>query len=360
MPFPLSYCPDGEHVLQRLNLVFEQRSQGVILASMDVPNRALAEFAATHRLGFCDYPDPEERIQFWDAYLRERGAVHDDTIPSVYPTEMDQGLYGGLVGGDVRHLCDTATGWISSMVAPILKDWTGLKDLSFSADHPMFRRYLRQLEVFVRRAEAKFGISHFILIDGLNFCFELLGATRTYMALLEEPEMVQQAIDLAYDLNVWVQSVFFDRVPALYGGTCSNMAQWLRGRVVSESVDPFHMTSVAYFERWGREPVERIMAHFDGGVVHIHGNGRHLLEAVSTVRGLRCIYLGDDKGFPLAFEVLPQLKARVGDMPLVVGVDYVPFYEALRAHRLPAGVYYRVAGVPDVDTANRCMDLVRA
>jgi hypothetical protein len=32
----------------------------------------------------------------------------------------------------------------------------------------------------------------------------------------------------------------------------------------------------------------------------------------------------------------------------------------LRAHRLPSGTYYRVAGVPDVDTANRCMDLVRA
>ena len=59
----------------------------------------------------------------------------------------------GLVGGDVRHLCDTATGWISSMVAPILKDWTGLKDLTFSADHPMFRRYLRQLRgVCARRA----------------------------------------------------------------------------------------------------------------------------------------------------------------------------------------------------------------
>ena len=138
------------------------------------------------------------------------------------------------------------------------------------------------------------------------------------------------------------------------------MAQWLRGRVVSESVDPFHMTSVDYFERWGREPVERIIGRFDGGVLHIHGNGRHLLEAVSTIRGLRCIYLGDDKDIPFAFDVLSGLKARVGDMPLVVGVEYPAFVDALRARRLPGGVYYRVSGVPDADTANRCMDLVRA
>ena len=43
------------------------------------------------------------------------------------------------------------------------------------------------------------------------------------------------------------------------------------------------MTSVAYFEQWGREPAERILGAFDGGVIHIHGNGRHLLEAAATL-----------------------------------------------------------------------------
>jgi hypothetical protein len=138
------------------------------------------------------------------------------------------------------------------------------------------------------------------------------------------------------------------------------MAQWLPGRIVSESVDPFHMTSVAYFERWGREPVERILACFDGGVLHIHGNGRHLLEAVSTIRGLKALYLGDDRGFPLAFDVLKEIKQRTGDLPLVVTVDYGRFSEALRQHRLSGGVLYMVKEVPSLDEANRCMDLVRA
>ena len=66
----------------------------------------------------------------------------------------------------------------------------------------------------------------------------------------------------------------------------SNFAQWVPGRIVSESIDPYHMTSVDYFEQWGREPAERILRHFDGGVIHIHGNGRHLLEAAATLQGL--------------------------------------------------------------------------
>ena len=87
--------------------------------------------------------------------------------------------------------------------------------------------------------------------------------------------MVRRAIDFGFDLNVRVQRAFFDAVPLFEGGTFSNFAQWIPGRIVSESLDPYHMTSVAYFERWGREPAERILAAFDGGVIHIHGNGRH-------------------------------------------------------------------------------------
>ena len=146
----------------------------------------------------------------------------------------------------------------------------------------------------------------------------------------------------------------------LAGGTASNMVQWIPGRIVSESVDPFHMTSVAYFEKWGREPAERILGRFDGGVLHIHGNGRHLLEAVATLRGLKAIYLGDDRGFPRAFDVLPELQARTGDMPLVVSVAAPISPPGWTVTNCPAACSTRSRDVPSIDTANRLMERVRA
>ena len=132
------------------------------------------------------------------------------------------------------------------------------------------------------------------------------------------------------------------------------------GRVVSESVDPYHMTSVAYFERWGREPAERIMNHFDGGVIHLHANGRHLLEAVATLRGLKAMLLADDLGFPPAFDVVDQLKARADDVPVSVFAPYEAFVDRLHRHTLSGGVLYQVQNVPGVDVANQLMDQVRA
>ena len=356
----LSYCPDLGERLARLRTLYERRAPDRIFAQMFVPNPALAEFAARHPAGYSARPDLRDRAAFWDEFLCAAAAVRDDTVPSAYLTEMDQGLYGGLVGGEIRYIADPANGWISSMVPPILGDLTELERLQIDEQGAAFRYYMEALAVFRERAQGKFGISHFILIDALNFVFELVGATKTYLAATDDPELVRQAVDFAYRLNVRVQNLFFEHVPLLEGGTCSNMASWVPGgRIVSESVDPFHMTSPAYFEQWGREPVERMFSTFGGGVIHIHGNGRHLLPAVSSLRGLRAVCLFNDHGYPPAIEEVGRLQRLTGDLPLIVDVDFRAFADAMENRRLVGGALYKVNGVPDAETANRWMDRVR-
>jgi len=365
MSFPFSYKPDGYDVLARLRRLYEERDQNIVLASMEVPSVTLAEMALRHPAGFCEYPNPNERAMFWDARLYEKLDVYDDSIPSAYLSEMDQGLYGGLLGGEVRFLSDPDSGWISSMVTPLLRNWSEFNQLTpfdpSSLYDEWMARYLHHLDVFLTKGRGKWGISHFILIDSLNFGYELRGATETYYGVIDHPETMRQVIDYAHDLNVSVQNIFFEKVALLENGTVSNFAEWISGgRIVSESIDPFHMTSVDYFEEWGKEPVERMFAAFDGGVIHIHGNGRHLLKAASTLKGLKAILLGDDRGFPLAYQILSQVKEQAGDVPLIVfGVEFEEFCHALKEHRLVGGVFYHVKGVPDVISANRCMERVR-
>ncbi|MFC1606976.1 hypothetical protein ACFL47_03305 [Candidatus Latescibacterota bacterium] len=354
----IAYKKNTDETIERLCLLYLRRAQNQIFARFDVPNKTIGKFREENPEGFCDYPDPHERITFWDACLKERMDVEDDSIPSAYLSEFDQALYGALVGGEAQFMSHD-NGWISSMVSPILKDWTDFDALYLGENHIWHQRYLDQLECFASGSKDKFGISHFILIDGLNFAFELVGATKTYESLIDSQDMIKRTIDFAYDLNVRVQETFFDNTPTFRDGTFSNMVQWVPGRIVSESLDPFHMTSVDYFEEWGRENVERMFGHFDGGVVHLHGNGRHLLEATCTIKGLKAIWLGDDIGFPQAFDVLNDLRKRADDMPLVTSVEFDDFAKRLAMHDLPGGVLYQVSGCPDADTANRYMDQVR-
>ena len=359
MSFPLSYCPNGHARLARLRSLYEQRVQDRIFAIMEVPARAIERFAETHDAGYGARPDPDERAAFWDELLRERMAVDDDSIPCAYLSELDQGVYGGIVGGKVQYMAHPDNGWISSMVPPILTDWSGFDALRIDTEGDQYVYFLRLMERLRAGSSGKYGISHFILIDGLNFVFELFGATRTYLELGDNPDKVRQTIDFAFRLNVQVQQAFFEHIPLLEGGTCSNMAGWIPGRIVSESVDPFHMTSVDYFERWGREPVERIYAVFDGGVLHLHGNGRHLAPAIASLRGLKAVLLNNDRGYPQVVTQLHKIKPRTGDLPLIVDVAYDDFVAAFEAHSLVGGAMYKVRHVPDIGTANRWMEKVR-
>ena len=356
----LVYKKNVGAVLERLKLLYERKAADRILASFQIPSPALEDFRRSYPPDYDRYPDPTERIEFWDRLLAERSGLEDDSVPSVYLTEMDQGLYGGLIGGEVRFMCHHETGWISSMVKPILAELSEFKSVAVDESHPWFQRFLNQLAVFVEKSRGRFGVSHFILIDGLNFVFELVGATNTYLGLIDSPELVRRAIDFAFELNLKVQQAFFAHNPLFNGGTFSNMAQWLPGKIVSESIDPFHMTSVDYFETWGREPAERILGRFDGGVIHIHGNGRHLLEAARSIRGLKAIKMADDLRITPAFDLIGDFKLKVGDVPLIVEAGFGPFVERLERGDLPGGVFYQVQGGPDAAAANRIMEKVRS
>ena len=346
-------------VLNRLAQLYRREAPERILAVMRVPSGVIQEYAAKYPSGFCDYPDPEERIEFWDRLLKESVAIEDDRVPSAYLREFDQGLYGALVGAVPRFLRDAGTGQISSMVPPFMPDWDGLPNLKIDPSNIWFKRFLTQIEIFLQQSRGKFGISHLILVDSINFIFELRGATATYLDLIDYPDEVWQAIDFAFQLNRWIADTFFEIVGLEQGGTCSNFGQWLPGKIVSESVDPFHMTGIDYFETWGREPIERIFNCYDGGVVHLHANGRHLINAVKTLKGLKAIRLLEDLGFPAAFDLRHEFKEQVADLPLVMDADFHHFSEALEKHQLPGGILYNVLNVPDQDTANRWMERVR-
>ena len=355
----IKYKKSADSIIERLKPLYERKANDQIFADFQIPSKTMDQFRENNKAEYTSYPDPLERAHFWDSLLKEKMLAEDDNIPSAYLSEFDQGLYGALIGGEIQFLSDPGTGWISSMVKPMYSDLTLFQPRPFDKQHPWFQQYLRQLEIFSEVSHNKFGISHFILIDSLNFIFELVGASKTYLSLFECPEKVTEVIDFAFQLNVEVQKAFFENTPTYNKGTFSNFAQWMPGQIVSESVDPFHMTSVDDYEQWGKESVEKMFSQFDGGVLHLHSNGRHLLKAVSRLRDLKAIYLLDEKDNPLAFEVLPALKEQAGDVPLVVGVDSYKFEDHLKRNTLPGGVLYMVKSDGNVDEVNRLMEKVR-
>ena len=177
------YKPNAADVAARLRLLYAAASGGPHLCSLLRAQRGLPPICSPVSRGPVPVPRPESRIAFWDRLLAEQRGVEDDAIPAAYLSEMDQGLYGGMLGGEVRvhgpsgERLDFLDGRAAAGRLVGVRPGCGS-----TRQTPWFQRYLQQLDVFVRGAAGRFGISHFILIDSLNFVFELVGATETYMA----------------------------------------------------------------------------------------------------------------------------------------------------------------------------------
>ena len=353
------YKKNYKEVIARLNDFYSGGGKNKICAKMCLPNPAIEKMKNVLNVGPVPCPDLDERAAFWDETLCVYADLQDDAIPSAYIAEADQGLTGGMLGGEVRFMLDTNNGWISSAVAKFAETAKDIYSYEIDLTNRWYRYYAKELSIFRERSEGKFGISHWCVLDGIHLLTEMIGYSKTFYEILDDPDTCRDVIDFAFKIALALQNKFFEEIGLFEGGTCSNMAQWLPGRCVSDSVDIYHLARADMFEEWGRKPVQRMFDAFDGAVLHIHSNGHHLIEHISTLRNLRAILLLDDKWNPPAYTEMDKLDPLRKGIPYIIDIPFEVFADRLVKHELHGNVFYNVTGVPDLETANTLMKDVR-
>lgn len=358
----MDYKNNASDVFERLRFLHSGEAKDSIFARMILPSPTLEKYRAENPEAEVGFPDTVVREQFWSSYLKEQKEIEDDSMPVAYMSEFDEGLYAGLLGGELRFLNNPDWGWISSMSSPFVPSVDALSKLTLDKNCLWAQRYRQQITYFAEKAKGKYGISHFILVNGLNLLLELRGGTNMYYDIADEPEKIRDFLQFTRVVNTFVQDEFFSITGLVQGGTFSNMGQWFPGRVVSDSLDPFHMTSPEYFEKWGRENIEAVFAEYDGGCIHLHQEYcKHLLKPASTLKGIKMISFVDENFNPdKAYMHLEEYDALRGNVPLSINLPFEVFQHKLENKQLPGNIFYNVEGVPSLKIANDCMKKVKA
>jgi len=356
----MEYKKNYRQVMERLDGLFSGQCRDQVFARMSVHSPVLERYSTYYPEGDLPYPSLEERRDFWNSFLSEQTELLDDSMPVAYMAEFDEGLYTALLGAPIRFQYLKETGRVCSMGDPILKEFSDWRSLKMDKECYWAKQYIKQLEFFKSDAQSKYGISHFIMIDGLNMLFELRGATNAYYDIMEHSEEIEEFFEFTRQINFWVQDLYFETIGLFEGGTFSNYGQWMPGRIVSESIDPFHMASPDYFEEWGRENAEKAISRYDGAALHIHhGNGRHLIHTASTIKGAKIITMSDEMfNRDKAYMHIEEIDKLRGDVPMIISIPYPLFIDLLDKGTLTSNIMYIVMNVPDVSTANRAMEKV--
>ncbi|MHB1455462.1 MAG: hypothetical protein ACYC0V_00955 [Armatimonadota bacterium] len=356
----LSHKHNAADAVERLRRLWDRRYRDRICAHMNVPTQTLNRFAEMHKDGPTIYPDPHERLAFWDAHLYETKDLEDDWLPIAYLSEFDQGVVGGALGEKMRYMMHKDVGWISSMCAPVMDDLSDLDMLKIDPEAAAIKLMDEQVRIFSDGAKGRFGIAPFIIIDSMNFVAEMRGMTQAFEDVIDHPEAVIRMMDFALEFNIFLQERVRRMTGGFMDGSFVNMGSWCQGNPILFSVDAYHMASPDFYYQWGVPHLQRILDHFGGGLLHVHSNGWHLLPHVVKLDHLKCVYFAEEMWNPRAYDQLPMLCKQAAGTPLIISCEYDEFKRDLSSCKLPGNVLYDIKNVPSVEHGNRLMEKVHA
>ena len=282
-----------------------------------------------------------------------------DLIPLAYPTyNFGESIWSALLGGEITFSgTDTAT-WSHCMTPPI-KDLKKFKFPPIAPQNPWLMKMQEVTDYFVKNIEPVCDVTPFIVDDCINLLVELRGASAAYTDLYDYPEIISRFVDWSVDVNM---QVFDAQSKLLTEFTDASIGEhplrkYSLSRMPHFGIDAYGMCNAKIYEQYGLEQHQRMVAHYGGARMHIHGNGRRLCELVALIKGLNCCLMGDDVGFPPAWTVVEELKKRMHPVPIEVAIPREAFLKGLKEKTLPGGVMYRL-GAQSLSEENEIMGQV--
>ncbi|MAE60225.1 MAG: hypothetical protein CMJ49_02595 [Planctomycetaceae bacterium] len=253
-------------------------------------------------------------------------------------------------------------GWMSSMSTPLPN--STCQQLLQLASHPrdqVMTKMTDDLRHLSARCAGRWGVAVAITIDALNLCMQLRG-DRAFLDIYDHPDELAAFLQAGVDVNIKL----VEQQRAAIDMTCEGgvydffNAGWGPNQTIPMSVDCYNLCSPDVYAQFGLHYQQQLIDHFGGANLHVHGNGRQLLDQLAKLRGTVVALIADDGADIAALDDLEAVKRRLGAITPVVSCTRDPFVRRLREKSLVGGVFYRVEGLKNIEQANRLMDSVRS
>ena len=268
-----------------------------------------------------------------------------DIIPSAYPTyHFGESVWSALYGGEITFAGTDYATW-SYCKEPTVKDLTKFSFPHISSDNPWLKKMVKATEYFVSHMEPVCDIQHFIMRTCSGLLEALRGATAGFTDLYDYPDILTPFMDWSIEVNTYVYDaqakLARDFVDKAYGGHPSS--RYSGSRIPHFGVDAYGSCNTEIYRKYGLEQHQRLVNHYGGARLHLHGDGRRLGELVSQIEGLTVCEMGDDAGYPDAWEIVEELKERMSPVPISIKIPKEQFLKRLHNRTLPGDVLYNLS-----------------
>ncbi len=279
------------------------------------------------------YTDPEANLAAQLTSVRDHLEGLDDAYLPHIDTFLGTPLIASAFGGTVRFF-DDKDPWIEEAVIQDPRDIDRLKRPD-PAKTGLTGRILGYIEHWKMQLKDRLPLTMTDLQGPLSVAIDLMGASRFYMALYDEPRRVKSLLQMISEVTITFLKKFIPLVEQEDG-----IHEWTglffpRSRGVCRlSEDNLISLSPEMYREFIHPYNEMILGEVGGGIVHWCGDGSNNFETVLTTRGLTGVH-----------------NSTMGDMDLILRqVDRLQGFRAASGRQL---VYFSSGILPTSVTQAR-------
>lgn len=217
---------------------------------------------------------------------------------------------------------DHSTGSIHSEPPP---DFHGRDDLPvFDADSPWMRKAVEFIDRMARRSDGRWPIGTTRMRGISDLLSALYGGAEFIMAMLDQPEEVKLVCEKLTDFWIEFGKLQLQHIPLFHGGVGSFYYNlWAPKGTVWHQEDAAALLSPHLYDEFIREHDERIVAAFDGCIMHQHPT-KFVPTEFYLKMGFKALELHVDKGGPSARELHAQHLKILEHVPLLIWGNLSP------------------------------------
>jgi hypothetical protein len=228
-----------------------------------------------------------------------------DALPVFHPW-LGPDQFAAWLGAEMEVKPLENTSWVK----PFVNDISAVPSMGLSPDNRWWRLYLELVTGAVERGKNKWATAYPDLHTGIDALSALRGPENLMMDLLEQPEIVQQALTRMTELWKQIVDEVSSRVLPAGQGTSNWTLGWSQKRFLCIGQNDFScMISPAMFDEFCLRDTRECIQHVDHTLYHLDGPDavRHL-PTILGVESLPCVQWIQGAGQPLPSQWLPLLQ----------------------------------------------------
>ena len=206
-----------------------------------------------------------------------------------------------------------------SIHAEALPSFTGPDDIpKFSMDNLWVKKAIEFLEQTAKRSNGRYPLAT-TRMRGISDLLSLIyGTENLIFAMLEKPDEVNAVAEKLTDFWIEFGKMQIDRIPDFHGGIGSFYYNaWAPKGTIWHQEDAAALLAPEFYEQFIKSWDEKIVAAFDGCIMHEHSNGYFPYEYYVDM-DFTALELHIDNGGPTAESLAPVYEKIMAKKPLII------------------------------------------